>query len=45
MIGKVSLKDAYPGLGREVGGKVGSVVGGFIEDKLGGVVDLGGICK
>ena len=45
VIGKVSLKDAYPGLGREVGGKVGSVVGGFIEDKLGGVVDLGGICK
>ncbi len=45
MIGKVSLKDAYPGLGREVGGKVGSAVGGFIEDKLGGIVDLGGICK
>ncbi len=45
VIGKVSLKDAYPGLGKEVGGKVGSVVGGFIEDKLGGIVDLGGICK
>ncbi|EMJ9777074.1 TPA: hypothetical protein KV183_003664 [Morganella morganii] len=45
VIGKVSLKDAYPGLGRDIGGKVGSVVGSFIEDKLGGTVDLGGICK
>ncbi|EMD0832270.1 hypothetical protein VP018_004177 [Morganella morganii] len=45
VIGKVSLKDAYPGLGREAGGKVGSAVGGFIEDKLGSIVDLGGICK
>ncbi|HDU8646793.1 hypothetical protein [Morganella morganii] len=45
VFGKVSLKDAYPGLGREAGGKVGSAVGGFIEDKLGGIVDLGGICK
>lgn len=35
LIGKVSLKDAYPGLGREAGEKVGSVIGGFIEDKLG----------
>lgn len=45
LIGTVSLADAYPGLGKEVGGRVGSMVGGVIEDKLGSFVDLGGICK
>lgn len=45
LIGTVSLTDAYPGLGKEIGGRVGSAIGGVIEDKLGSFADLGGICK
>ncbi|MBW5405637.1 hypothetical protein ACISK3_11830 [Morganella morganii] len=45
VIGKVSLKDFVPNLGKNVGGKVGAVVGGLFEKALGRVVDLDGICK
>lgn len=45
IIGRVSLKDFVPNLGKEVGSKVGTVVGGVVETALGRFINLDNICK